>query len=135
MSMILDYTSLAAPVIEQQLTHLIDLYGIDASVYTYTPIDNTYSEVYPEYDAPFVKKSSVRILMEQTLRGGNLKKYVSLIDKIDTEVTFFCLTPLKPETRLDLKLEDRKTLTLHLINDDTIHGGTSMSYKYYARVV
>lgn len=133
--MILDTSLLSSPVLVEQLRQGIKLFGVDAASYRYNNLDNFYSSIYPEHSDKPSKRTDVRVLFESTLRGSTLARFISLHDKIDTEIIVYSLTLIPSDSMIDVRTTDRKTLTLHIMNVEVIHGGTTtVVYKYYTRI-
>lgn len=133
--MILDISSLSSPVLIEQLRQGIKLFGMEASSYKYNDLENTYSSIYPEHSDKPSKRSDVRVLFESPVRGSTLSRFISLHDKIDTEIVVYSLEQIPKDSMIDIRTPDRKTLTLHVMIMEVLHGGTTTDvYKYYTRV-
>jgi hypothetical protein len=134
----LDFGKQSKLALSMQLENALKLYGIKAQIFRSATYNNGYDNPYntdPEFTQAPIDSGFCYVMLSQPFEGLILSDFISLSDKVDTQIHVTTNTELFINDQLAITFPDNKRLNLRIVENWQFHAlSTNVAYKYTAIV-
>lgn len=129
--------------LEMLLENCLDLYGRPATIWLPKVDNNEYAHVYDDlstgvlqyveptgYTNPEPSGQSCRVLLGQPVRGLSLNDFISLSDKVETEIKVTTNVKLEPETIIEVSYPHNRKMKLKIQVPMGVHSDSFIIFTY-----
>ncbi len=137
-----DFAEEASEQLLMLLENSLDLFGRPTTIFDPVVVDNAYAHVYddaystpPDYVEPTEHANpnptgTCRVLLGQPIRGLPISDFISLSDKVDSEIQVRTDTELKTEAIIEVQYPDNKIVRVRIVRGDGFHADSFKIFQY-----
>lgn len=131
---IFDYGKQSRKHLKMMLKNALHRWGLPAMIYDKKLFNNDYQNVYPEFTQEIVPGGTCLVLLGQPISGLNLSNFISLSDKVETNMRVTTDKKLEIGQQLEITFTDGKKLNLRITANLAFHVLSTVGYNYDAVV-
>lgn len=109
-----DFAKQSTKALSLLLDNALSLYGVDATIYRAQTFNNGYEPYAAEFTENPVPVGECKILISQPFQGIILSDYISLADKVESQVRVTTNVNLQINDQLSIVMPDSRQLNLRV---------------------